>query len=69
MEGSVVAYQSSLHFLAPIPKDQPLIPGLQVGEKQSEVLGDGRIDSKHVTTFHYHGNSVCPDVTPKEQRN
>lgn len=65
VEGSVVARQSPLRLLAPVPKYQPLVPCLQVGEKQSEVLGDGRIDSEHVTALHYHGNPSWPGVTPK----
>ena len=66
-EGGVVADQSSPGFLAPIPEDQLLIPRLQVGQKQSEVLGDGRIDSKHVTTFHHHGDSSAVAPTKRTQ--
>lgn len=64
VEGGVVARQGPLGLLAPVPKYQPLIPCLQVGEEQSEILGDRSIDSQHVAAFHDHGNRSWPGVAP-----
>lgn len=64
-EWRVVTYQSLSGVLAPIPKNDLLIPCGEIRQEQRQVFRDCSINPEHVTAFHYHRQGCWPLVAPR----